>query len=134
MAGHNKWSKVKRLKAVTDGRRSKVFSSLSREITLAAKMGGGDPDGLIEHKLNALGRLFHQIPIAGRALHEMGVGEGADAGEESQNNGGESAKREAPHLRAGNLIEGTAEAASCWVTNAKARSAPEARTARKSPG
>lgn len=45
MAGHNKWSKVKRLKAVTDGRRSKVFSNLSREITLAAKMGGGDPDG-----------------------------------------------------------------------------------------
>ena len=45
MAGHNKWSKVKRLKAVTDGRRSKVFSSLSREITLAAKTGGGDPDG-----------------------------------------------------------------------------------------
>eukprot|EP01031_Cornospumella_fuschlensis_P051546 gene51546-63032_t len=45
MAGHNKWSKVKRLKAVTDGRRSKVFSSLSREITLAAKIGGGDPDG-----------------------------------------------------------------------------------------
>ena len=45
MAGHNKWSKVKRLKAVTDGRRSKVFSNLSREITLAAKSGGGDPDG-----------------------------------------------------------------------------------------
>ena len=45
MAGHNKWSKVKRLKAVTDGRRSKVFSSLSREITLAAKTSGGDPDG-----------------------------------------------------------------------------------------
>jgi len=45
MAGHNKWSKVKRGKAVTDGRRSKVFSRLSRDITLAAKTGGGDPDG-----------------------------------------------------------------------------------------
>lgn len=45
MAGHNKWSKVKRLKAVTDSRRGKVFSRLSREITLAAKTGGGDPDG-----------------------------------------------------------------------------------------
>jgi YebC/PmpR family DNA-binding regulatory protein len=43
MAGHNKWSKVKRLKAVTDGRRGKVFSRLSRDITLAAKTGGGDP-------------------------------------------------------------------------------------------
>ncbi len=45
MAGHNKWSKVKRGKAVTDGRRSKIFSRLSRDITLAAKTGGGDPDG-----------------------------------------------------------------------------------------
>ncbi|HYD85086.1 MAG TPA: YebC/PmpR family DNA-binding transcriptional regulator [Opitutus sp.] len=45
MAGHNKWSKVKRLKAVTDSRRGKVFSRLSRDITLAAKSGGGDPAG-----------------------------------------------------------------------------------------
>lgn len=44
MAGHNKWSKVKRLKAVTDSRKGKVFSRLSRDITLAAKSGGGDPD------------------------------------------------------------------------------------------
>ncbi len=43
MAGHNKWSKVKRLKAVTDSRRGKVFSRLSRDITLAAK-AGGDPE------------------------------------------------------------------------------------------
>jgi YebC/PmpR family DNA-binding regulatory protein len=45
MAGHNKWSKVKRLKAVTDARKGKVFSRLSREITMAAKSGGGDPAG-----------------------------------------------------------------------------------------
>jgi YebC/PmpR family DNA-binding regulatory protein len=45
MAGHNKWSKVKRLKAVTDGRKGKVFSRLSREITMAAKSGGGDREG-----------------------------------------------------------------------------------------
>jgi YebC/PmpR family DNA-binding regulatory protein len=45
VAGHNKWSKVKRLKAVTDSRRGKVFSRLSRDITLAAKSGGGDPGG-----------------------------------------------------------------------------------------
>ena len=45
MAGHNKWSKVKRLKAVTDSRKGKVFSRLSRDITLAAKAGGGDPSG-----------------------------------------------------------------------------------------
>jgi len=45
MAGHNKWSKVKRLKAVTDSRKGKVFSRLSRDITMAAKSGGGDLDG-----------------------------------------------------------------------------------------
>jgi YebC/PmpR family DNA-binding regulatory protein len=45
MAGHNKWSKVKRAKAVTDARRGKVFSRLSRDITMAAKAGGGDPEG-----------------------------------------------------------------------------------------
>lgn len=45
MAKHNKWSKVKRLKAVTDARRGKVFSRLARDITLAAKAGGGDPNG-----------------------------------------------------------------------------------------
>lgn len=44
MAGHNKWSKVKRLKAVTDSRKGKVFSRLSRDIMLAAKSGGGDPE------------------------------------------------------------------------------------------
>lgn len=44
MAGHNKWSKVKRQKAVTDSRKGKVFSRLSRDITQAAKSGGGDPD------------------------------------------------------------------------------------------
>lgn len=45
MAGHNKWSKVKRQKAVTDSRKGKVFSRLSRDITLAARAGGGDPEG-----------------------------------------------------------------------------------------
>jgi YebC/PmpR family DNA-binding regulatory protein len=44
MAGHNKWSKVKRLKAVTDARKGKIFSRLARDITMAAKAGGGNPD------------------------------------------------------------------------------------------
>ena len=43
MAGHNKWAKVKRTKAVLDVRRGKVFSRLSREITMAARAGGSDP-------------------------------------------------------------------------------------------
>ncbi|HYF35773.1 MAG TPA: YebC/PmpR family DNA-binding transcriptional regulator [Prosthecobacter sp.] len=44
MAGHNKWSKVKHIKAVVDVKRGKVFSKLSKEITLAAKHGGSNPD------------------------------------------------------------------------------------------
>ena len=43
MAGHSKWSKVKRLKGALDQKRGKLFSKLAKEITVAAKMGGGDP-------------------------------------------------------------------------------------------
>ena len=41
MAGHSRWSKVKNYKGVIDQRRGKVFSKLSKEITVAAKLGGG---------------------------------------------------------------------------------------------
>ena len=44
MAGHSKWSKVKRLKGALDSKRSKIFAKLAREITVSAKMGGGDSD------------------------------------------------------------------------------------------
>jgi len=44
MAGHNKWSKVKHIKAVVDAKRGKVFSKLSKELTLAARHGGSSPD------------------------------------------------------------------------------------------
>jgi YebC/PmpR family DNA-binding regulatory protein len=45
MAGHNKWKQIKRKKAVTDQRRGAAFTRLIREITIAAKQGGGDPNG-----------------------------------------------------------------------------------------
>jgi YebC/PmpR family DNA-binding regulatory protein len=44
MAGHSKWAKVKHFKGAIDAKRGKIFSKLSREITIAAKIGGGDPD------------------------------------------------------------------------------------------
>ncbi len=44
MSGHSKWHTTKRHKAVIDARRGKVFSVLSKEITLAAKAGGGAPE------------------------------------------------------------------------------------------
>ena len=43
MSGHSKWSKVKHFKGAIDAKRAKIFSKLSREITIAAKNGGGDP-------------------------------------------------------------------------------------------
>ena len=44
MAGHNKWSKVKRIKGALDAKRGKIFSKLAKEIAVAAKLGGPDPD------------------------------------------------------------------------------------------
>lgn len=44
MAGHNKWSKIKRKKGVTDAKRGALFTKLIREITVAARDGGGDPE------------------------------------------------------------------------------------------
>lgn len=79
MAGHSKWSKVKRFKGAIDTKRGQIFSKLSKEISIAAKAGGGDPDG------NA--RLRSAIQMArdqsmpndniDRAI-KRGTGEGAD--------------------------------------------------------
>jgi len=45
MAGHSKWKQIKHYKAAADAKRSAQFTKLIREITVAAKMGGGDPAG-----------------------------------------------------------------------------------------
>jgi YebC/PmpR family DNA-binding regulatory protein len=45
MSGHSKWSTIKRKKGAKDAQRSKVWSKVIREITVAARGGGGDPDG-----------------------------------------------------------------------------------------
>src|SRR3990172_7325588 len=44
MSGHSKWSTIKRQKGVTDAKRSAVFTKVAREISVAARQGGGDPD------------------------------------------------------------------------------------------
>lgn len=44
MAGHNKWSKIKRKKGVADAKRGALFTKLIREITVAAREGGGSPE------------------------------------------------------------------------------------------
>ncbi|MGC1306427.1 MAG: YebC/PmpR family DNA-binding transcriptional regulator [Phormidesmis sp.] len=45
MAGHSKWANIKRQKARVDSKRGKIFAKVSREIIVAARQGGGDPDG-----------------------------------------------------------------------------------------
>jgi YebC/PmpR family DNA-binding regulatory protein len=44
MAGHSKWAKVKHFKGAIDAKRGRIFSKLGREITIATKLAGGDPD------------------------------------------------------------------------------------------
>ncbi len=45
MSGHSKWSSIKHKKGATDAKRGKIFSKLNKEITVAARTGGGDPSG-----------------------------------------------------------------------------------------
>ncbi len=44
MSGHSKWSTIKRKKGALDAKRGKIFTKLIKEITVAARMGGGDPE------------------------------------------------------------------------------------------
>ena len=45
MSGHSKWSSIKHKKGALDAKRGKIFTKLIKEITVAARIGGGDPDG-----------------------------------------------------------------------------------------
>lgn len=45
MSGHSKWSQIKHKKAATDAKRGKAFTKIVKEISVAARMGGGDPEG-----------------------------------------------------------------------------------------
>jgi YebC/PmpR family DNA-binding regulatory protein len=45
MSGHSKWASIKHKKAIVDSRRGKLFTKLARAVTVAAKDGGGDPEG-----------------------------------------------------------------------------------------
>ncbi len=45
MSGHNKWSTIKHKKGAADAKRGKIFSKIIKEISIAARMGGGDADG-----------------------------------------------------------------------------------------
>lgn len=59
MAGHSKWANIKHKKAAQDAKRGKIFTRLIKEITVAARMGGGDPDSNPRLRL-AMDKAFDQ--------------------------------------------------------------------------
>ncbi len=72
MSGHSKWSTIKRKKGALDAKRSKIFSKLSKEITVAAKTGGSDTDANARLRLavqNAKGQNMSKDVIE-RAIHK----------------------------------------------------------------
>src|SRR2546430_11635060 len=80
MAGHSKWSKVKRFKGAIDAKRGQIFSKLSKEISIAAKTGGGDPDGNPRLRSAMLAARSASMPNDNveRAI-KRGTGEGTEA-------------------------------------------------------
>jgi YebC/PmpR family DNA-binding regulatory protein len=80
MSGHSKWSKVKRFKGAIDAKRGQVFSKLSKEISIAAKTGGGDPN--TNPRLRSAIQTAHAQSMPNdnidRAI-KRGTGEGSEA-------------------------------------------------------
>jgi YebC/PmpR family DNA-binding regulatory protein len=80
MSGHSKWASIKHKKAVVDARRGQQFTKLTRAITVAAREGGGDPDGN-----PALGLAIQKAKDASMPKDNIeravakGTGEGVDA-------------------------------------------------------
>jgi len=80
MSGHSKWASIKHKKAVVDARRGQHFTKLTRAITIAAREGGGDPDGNPALALAVQKARDASMPKDNieRAIAK-GTGEGADA-------------------------------------------------------
>jgi YebC/PmpR family DNA-binding regulatory protein len=84
MAGHSKWKQIKRAKAITDQKRGAQFTKLGREITMAARQGGGDPNGNARLRLALLKAKEGNMPseIVDRALKKAaGDNDGANLDE-----------------------------------------------------
>jgi len=80
MAGHSKWANIKHTKARMDAKRSKVFAKVAREITIAARLGGGDADMNPRLRLALLKARGANMPAdnMARAI-QRGTGEGEAA-------------------------------------------------------
>jgi YebC/PmpR family DNA-binding regulatory protein len=81
MAGHSKWSKVKHIKGPLDQKRGQLFSKLAKEITVAAKLGGGDPGANIRLRSAILAARTQSMPNDNieRAI-KRGTGDGGETG------------------------------------------------------
>ena len=76
MSGHSKWSTIKHKKGAADKKRGKIFTKLIKEITVAARMGGGDPDAnsRLRHALAAANSQNMPKDTSSRAV-KKGTGE-----------------------------------------------------------
>ena len=83
MSGHSKWSTIKHKKGKTDALRSKMFSKLSKEITVAAKMGMPDPDMNPRLRLAVKAAKALSMPkdVIDRAIKKSQMGDSADYSE-----------------------------------------------------
>jgi YebC/PmpR family DNA-binding regulatory protein len=84
MSGHSKWSSIKRQKGVTDAQRGQLFTKLAREIIMAAKQGGGDPNANFRLRLAVQKAKEHNMPsdnIERAIKRATGGGEGEDVQE-----------------------------------------------------
>ena len=80
MSGHSKWSQIKRQKGVNDVKRGAVFTKMGREISVAARAGGGDPDGNFRLRLAIERARAENMPLdtIKRAIEKAtGGGDGA---------------------------------------------------------
>ncbi|HEV3070957.1 MAG TPA: YebC/PmpR family DNA-binding transcriptional regulator [Solirubrobacteraceae bacterium] len=82
MSGHSKWASIKHKKAIVDSRRGQQFTKLARAITVAARDGGGDPDGnaALENAIQKAKAASMPKDNIERAIAK-GTGAGADAQE-----------------------------------------------------
>lgn len=80
MAGHSRWAKVKTFKGAIDAKRGRIFAKIGREISIAVKMGGSDPDMNPRLRMALLRGRAANMPTDNveRAIHKgAGTGEGA---------------------------------------------------------
>jgi YebC/PmpR family DNA-binding regulatory protein len=81
MSGHSKWATIKRKKGAADAKRGQLFTKLTREIMMAAKEGGGDPESNFRLRLAVQKARGENMPVDNiqRAI-QRGTGSGADGG------------------------------------------------------